>query len=100
MSSLTSAGVTERRNARVARFVMIRRAHAVSPAAPAGIPAPGRSAEADRPASAGSSGRAATRPRAEAGVQRKILRRLGESVALVAVYGPSIRTVPTCGKKV
>ena len=60
---VTSAGVTERRNARVARFVMIRRAHAVSPVAPGGIPAPDARA---------------------AGVHRKILRRLGESLALVA----------------
>jgi hypothetical protein len=35
-----------------------------------------------------------------AGVQAKIFRRLGELAALVALYGPSMRIVPTCGKNV
>ena len=34
------------------------------------------------------------------GVQTKILRRLGESFAGVALNGPSMRIVPTCGKNV
>jgi hypothetical protein len=37
---------------------------------------------------------------AEAGVQTNTLRRLGESFACVALNGPSMRIVPTCGKNV
>ena len=38
--------------------------------------------------------------RTSAGLQMKSFCRLGELVACVALNGPSIRIVPTCGKNV